>query len=44
MQSIPAFSDIAKFADFRCKSADVSRTEDVCHVVHNFLGSSLVQV
>ena len=34
-------SYIAKFADFRWKNADVSRTQRVCHVIHIFFGSSL---
>ena len=37
MQSISVFSDIAKFADFRWKNADVNRTQRVCHVIY-FLG------
>ena len=36
MQSISVFLDIAKFADFRRKNADVSRTQGVCHVIHTF--------
>ena len=31
------FLDIAKFADFRSENADVSRTQEVCHVIHIFL-------
>ena len=31
------FLDIAKFADFRWKNADVSRTQGVCQVIHIFL-------
>ena len=38
------FLDIAKFANFRRKSADVSRTQTVCHVIHIFFGSSLGKV
>ena len=41
MQSISVFLDIAKFADFRWKNADVSRTQEVCHVISIFFGSSL---
>ena len=41
MQSISVFSDIAKFADFQRKNADVSRTQGVCHLIHIFFGSSL---
>ena len=36
MQSVSAFLDIAKYADFRWKNADVSRTEVVCNVIHIF--------
>ena len=38
------FLDIAKFANFRRKNADVSRTQTVCHVIHIFFGSSLGKV
>ena len=31
---ISVFLDIAKFADFLLKNADVSRTQVVCHVIH----------
>ena len=41
MQSITVFLDIAKFADFLLKNADVSRTQGVCHVIHIFFKSSL---
>ena len=44
MQSISLFSDIAKFADFQIKNADVSRTQGLCHVIHIFFGSSLGKV
>ena len=37
MQSVSVFFDIAKFAEIRSKNADVSRTQLVCHVIHNFL-------
>ena len=37
MQSISIFLDIAKFADFQRKNADVKRTQGVCHVIHIFL-------
>ena len=33
MQSIPVFLDITKFADFRRKNADVSKTQGRCHVI-----------
>ena len=39
MQSISVFLDIAKFADFPLKNADVSRTQ-LSHVMHTFFGSS----
>ena len=41
MQSISVFLDIAKFADFLRKNADVSRTQEVRHVIHIFFRSSL---
>ena len=41
---LSVFSDMTKFADFRKKSADVSRTQVLCHVVHIFFGSSLGKV
>ena len=40
MQSISVFLDKAKFTDFLWKSADVSRTQGVCHVIYMFFGSS----
>ena len=44
MESISVFLDIAKFADFRLKNADVSRTQGMCHVIYIFFGSSLGKV
>ena len=44
MQSISVFLDIAKFADFRWKIADVSRTQGVRHVIYNFFESALAKV
>ena len=44
IQSISVFLDIAKFADFRWKDADVSRTQSVWHVIHTFVGSTLGKV
>ena len=44
MQSISVFLDIAKFADFRSKHADISRTQGVCHVIHIFFGFPLAKV
>ena len=37
MQSVYVYLDIAKFADFRWKIADVSRTHGMCHVIYIFL-------
>ena len=42
--AIIVFLDIAKFADFWWKNADVRRTEGVCQVIHKFFGSSLGKV
>ena len=44
MQSISGFPDITKTDDFRRKNADVSRTQEVCHVIYVFFGSSLGNV
>ena len=44
MQSISAFFDMIKVADFWSKNADVSRTQEVCHVNFIFLESSLGKV
>ena len=41
MQSISVFLDIAKFGDFQGKDAHVSRTQELCHVIHIFFGSYL---
>ena len=38
------FPETAKFADFRRKNADVSRTQKVFHVIHIVFGSSLGKV
>ena len=40
MQSISVLLDIAKFADFSTKNADVNRLQGMCHVIHIFFGSS----
>ena len=40
IQSISVFLDVAKFADFWLKNADVSRTQGMCHVIDIFSGSS----
>ena len=44
MKSISALLDIAKFADFWWKNADVNKTQVVYHVIDIFLGSSLGKV
>ena len=44
MQSISLFLDTTKFADFRWKKTDVSRTQVVCHMIQIFFGSSLAKV
>ena len=44
MSSMSVFLDIAKFADFRRKNADVSRTLGLCYMIHIFFGSSLGKV
>ena len=41
MKSISVFLDIAKFANFRWKNADVSKTQGVYHVIIIFFGSYL---
>ena len=41
MQSTSVFPDIANFADFQQKNADISRTQALCHVIHTFFGSAL---
>ena len=44
MKYISAFLDIKKFANFRRKNADVSRTQGVRHMIHKFFESSLGKV
>ena len=44
MQSISVFLDIAKFTDFRRKSADVGRKQGMCRVIHIFFVSSLGKI
>ena len=44
IQSISVFLDVAKFADFWFKNADVSRTQWIYHVIDIFPGSSLGKV
>ena len=41
---LSVFLDIAKFADFRKKNADISRIQEVCHVTDIFFRSSLGKV
>ena len=43
MQSILVFLDIAKFADYRWKIADASRTQGVGYVIYIFFRSSLAK-
>ena len=40
-ESISVFLDIRKFSYLWLKSADGSRAQDVCHVIHVILGPSL---
>ena len=42
--AISVFFDTTKVSDFRCKNADVSTTQKVCHVIHMFFVSSLGKV
>ena len=37
-------ADVTKIADFRWKSADVSRTQEEYHMIYVFFGSSLGKV
>ena len=37
-------AEITKIADFRWKSADVSRTQEVYHMIYVFFGSSLGKI
>ena len=39
MQSVSVFLDMTNVADFRRKNADVSRTQEVCHVIYIFFRS-----
>ena len=41
MQSISAFLDTTKVADFRWKHAEIRRAQVVCHMIYLFFGSSL---
>ena len=41
MQPMSAFLDIAKFANFQWKNADVGRTQGVCEAIYMILWSSL---
>ena len=41
IKSLPVFLDITKVAYFRWKNADVSWTQEVCHVIHMFFGCYL---
>ena len=42
--AISVFFDITKVSDFGCKNADVSTTQEVCHMIYIFFGSSLGKV
>ena len=42
--NLSVFLDIANFAGFPQKNADVNRTQEVCHVIHIFFGFSLGKV
>ena len=44
MQSTPVFPDILKIIDFQWKNANVSRPQEVCHVIYVFFWSSLGKV
>ena len=44
IQFISVFLDIAKFAGFQWKNADVNRTQEMCLIIHIFFGSSLSKV
>ena len=44
MKAISVFLDIANFANFRSKNADVRGTQRVCDVIHIFFGSFLGKV
>ena len=44
MESISVFLDIPTLADFWQKNADVSGTQEMCHVIHIIFGSSLGKV
>ena len=44
MESISVFLDIAKCSDFLWTKADVSRTQEMYHMIQLFCGSSLGKV
>ena len=44
MYSVSVFLDIAKFADFGRKYADVSRSQKICHMIQTFFGFSLGKI
>ena len=44
MESTSVFLDIAEFSDFQWKTADFSRAQGLCRMIHIFFGSSLVKV
>ena len=41
---ISVFLDVAKFANFRWKYADISKTQGMRHVIHIAFGSSLGKI
>ena len=41
MHSLHVFLHIAKYADFRQKITNISRTQGMCNVIHIFFGSFL---
>ena len=41
---LSVFLDTKEVIDFRWKNADVSRTQEVCHVIYIYFGSSLGKV
>ena len=44
MQYISIFLDIANFADFLQKKADVSRAQSVCHMIYIFIYFFMMQI
>ena len=44
MQSISVFLHKTKVTDFCLRNADVSRTQEVCHLIYIFFGTSLAKL